>query len=97
MADDISALNAHLNDKPSQPISFRVGHNFQTHIYGVRSNFDDMAASPVSVEYLSTGANRQTAVADWSRGGILAFGADINVALWRPAVSFGAAPAGRGR
>ncbi|KAH8733500.1 WD40-repeat-containing domain protein [Ilyonectria robusta] len=44
-----------------------------------------MAASPVSVEYLSTGANRQTAVADWSRGGILAFGADINVALWRPA------------
>ncbi|KPM34674.1 Elongator complex protein 2 [Neonectria ditissima] len=45
-----------------------------------------MADSPVSVEYLSTGANRQTAVADWSRGGILAFGADINVALWRPAL-----------
>jgi hypothetical protein len=38
----------------------------------------------VSVEYLSAGANRQTAVADWSKGGVLAFGADTNVALWRP-------------
>jgi hypothetical protein len=38
----------------------------------------------VSLEYLSAGANRQTAVADWSKGGLLAFGADINVALWRP-------------
>ncbi|KAI5461298.1 WD40-repeat-containing domain protein [Mariannaea sp. PMI_226] len=46
-----------------------------------------MASSPVSVEYLSTGANRQTAVADWSSSGILAFGSDINVALWRPAAT----------
>ncbi|KAH6892230.1 WD40-repeat-containing domain protein [Thelonectria olida] len=44
-----------------------------------------MAGPPVSVEYLSTGANRQTAVADWSRGGTLAFGSDVNVALWKPA------------
>ncbi|KAJ4008653.1 Elongator subunit elp2 [Fusarium irregulare] len=43
-----------------------------------------MGSLPVSVEYLASGANRQTAVADWSRCGILAFGADINVALWRP-------------
>ncbi|CAM1508308.1 Fc.00g051560.m01.CDS01 [Cosmosporella sp. VM-42] len=43
-----------------------------------------MGSKPVSVEYLSSGANRQTAVADWGRGGVLAFGADINVALWRP-------------
>ncbi|KGQ04313.1 Elongator complex protein 2 [Beauveria bassiana D1-5] len=34
--------------------------------------------------YLSAGANRQTAVADWSRGGLLAFGADTNVAFWAP-------------
>ncbi|KAM0552898.1 hypothetical protein ACHAO7_004383 [Fusarium culmorum] len=43
-----------------------------------------MGSIPTSVEYLASGANRQTAVADWSRCGILAFGADINVALWRP-------------
>ncbi|RTE72320.1 hypothetical protein BHE90_013273 [Fusarium euwallaceae] len=45
-----------------------------------------MGSRPVSVEYLSSGANRQTAVADWSRSGILAFGADINVALWQPSL-----------
>lgn len=39
------------------------------------------------VEYLSTGANRHGAVADWSVDGVLAFGADANVALWKPEVS----------
>ncbi|ODA84096.1 hypothetical protein RJ55_02614 [Drechmeria coniospora] len=43
-----------------------------------------MSAKGVSVEYLTTGANRQTAAADWSRSGLLAFGADVNIALWRP-------------
>ncbi|OAA77656.1 RNA polymerase II Elongator subunit [Akanthomyces lecanii RCEF 1005] len=43
-----------------------------------------MGSENVSVEYLSAGANRQTAVADWSRGGLLAFGADTNVAFWAP-------------
>ncbi|KAF5974102.1 elongator complex 2 [Fusarium coicis] len=43
-----------------------------------------MGSGPVSIEYLASGANRQTAVADWSQCGILAFGADINIALWRP-------------
>ncbi|RDA83314.1 hypothetical protein CP532_6554 [Ophiocordyceps camponoti-leonardi (nom. inval.)] len=38
----------------------------------------------VSVEYLAVGANRHAAVADWSRNGLLAFGADVNIALWRP-------------
>ncbi|RDA95774.1 hypothetical protein CP533_5116 [Ophiocordyceps camponoti-saundersi (nom. inval.)] len=38
----------------------------------------------VSVEYLAIGANRHAAVADWGRDGLLAFGADVNVALWRP-------------
>ncbi|PHH68726.1 hypothetical protein CDD80_7285 [Ophiocordyceps camponoti-rufipedis] len=37
-----------------------------------------------SVEYLSIGANRHAAIADWSRSGLLAFGADVSVALWRP-------------
>ncbi|KND93441.1 Elongator complex protein 2, partial [Tolypocladium ophioglossoides CBS 100239] len=44
----------------------------------------DMSAEGVSAEYLAAGANRQTAVADWSQSGQLAFGADVNVALWRP-------------
>jgi elongator complex protein 2 len=48
---------------------------------------DAMNAQDVSVGYLAAGANRQTAVADWSRGGLLAFGADSNIALWRPTVS----------
>ena len=46
-----------------------------------------MSAKGASVEYLATGANRQTAVADWSRSGLLAFGAAVNVALWQPYVS----------
>ncbi|PHH79051.1 hypothetical protein CDD82_2700 [Ophiocordyceps australis] len=43
-----------------------------------------MSSTGVSVEYIATGANRQTAAADWSRSGVLAFGAQANVALWRP-------------
>ncbi|PHH79617.1 hypothetical protein CDD83_3848 [Cordyceps sp. RAO-2017] len=43
-----------------------------------------MSATAVSVEYLATGANRQTAVADWSEAGLLAFGAGVNVAIWQP-------------
>lgn len=45
-----------------------------------------MGLKPISTEYLSTGANRQTAVADWSSDGLVAFGADNNVALWEPTV-----------
>lgn len=40
----------------------------------------------VGIEYLSVGANRQTAVADWNQDGLVAFGADSNIALWRPDV-----------
>ncbi|KAG6252406.1 hypothetical protein E4U24_000445 [Claviceps purpurea] len=43
-----------------------------------------MGTKQVSAEYLSVGANRQTSVADWSANGLLAFGADVNIALWRP-------------
>ncbi|CAG9999724.1 unnamed protein product [Clonostachys byssicola] len=43
-----------------------------------------MGMKGISVEYLATGANRQTAVSDWGKRGIVAFGADINIALWRP-------------
>lgn len=46
-----------------------------------------MATWVPEVEYLSTGANRHGAVADWSVDGVLAFGADTNVALWKPEVS----------
>ncbi|OHE91080.1 WD repeat domain-containing protein [Colletotrichum orchidophilum] len=43
-----------------------------------------MVGALPSIEYISTGANRQTAVADWSPCGLLAFGADCNIALWAP-------------
>ncbi|KAI0874191.1 WD40-repeat-containing domain protein [Hypoxylon argillaceum] len=43
-----------------------------------------MAEESVEVQYLSVGANRHTAVADWSQDGLVAFGADSNIALWRP-------------
>ncbi|PSR83370.1 WD40-repeat-containing domain protein [Coniella lustricola] len=38
----------------------------------------------VGVEYLSVGANRQTAAGDWHADGTVAFGADLNVVLWKP-------------
>lgn len=41
----------------------------------------------VDVEYLSAGANRQTAAGDWNIDGTVAFGTDTNIALWRPNVS----------
>lgn len=36
--------------------------------------------------YYSIGANRQTAASDWAGcyGGVVAFGADVNLTLWRP-------------
>lgn len=36
--------------------------------------------------YYSIGANRQTAASDWADcyGGVVAFGADVNLTLWRP-------------
>ncbi|KAI0546848.1 WD40-repeat-containing domain protein [Xylaria curta] len=43
-----------------------------------------MDGQNIQVEYLSVGANRHTAVADWSQDGLIAFGADSNIALWRP-------------
>ncbi|KAK2794927.1 hypothetical protein FQN52_006806 [Onygenales sp. PD_12] len=41
--------------------------------------------APITTEYVSVGGNRHPAAADWdARSGILAFGADNNVALWDP-------------
>lgn len=40
------------------------------------------------LEYVAVGGNRQPAAADWnSVGGVLAYGADRNLALWKPLVS----------
>lgn len=42
----------------------------------------------VATEYISVGGNRHPAAADWDvESGVLAFGADNNVALWDPLVS----------
>lgn len=44
-------------------------------------------ASVVS-DYISVGGNRHPGAADWDvQTGVLAFGADNNVALWEPLVS----------
>ncbi|KAM0813593.1 putative Elongator complex protein 2 [Seiridium cardinale] len=43
-----------------------------------------MSEAKIGIEYLSVGANRHTAGADWSGFGLVAFGADSNIALWRP-------------
>lgn len=59
---------------------------FRLHVH---QNVAAMGTKQVSAEYLSVGANRQTSVADWSANGLLAFGADVNIALWRPTVSLG--------
>lgn len=47
---------------------------------------DVMADVDVDVGYLSAGGNRQTAAGDWNFDGTVAFGADTNIALWRPNV-----------
>ncbi|KAJ9361472.1 hypothetical protein DTO027B9_633 [Paecilomyces variotii] len=40
----------------------------------------------ITTEYISAGGNRHPAAADWdSQSGVLAFGADNNIALWNPA------------
>lgn len=42
----------------------------------------------VSTEYISVGGNRHPGAADWDvESGVLAYGADNNVALWEPLVS----------
>jgi elongator complex protein 2 len=40
------------------------------------------------LEYLSIGGNRHPAAADWTshHGGLVAFGAGNNIALWNPLV-----------
>ncbi|PBP17422.1 WD domain-containing protein [Diplocarpon rosae] len=38
----------------------------------------------ISIEHLAAGANRHPSAADWDGTGLLAFGADRNVALWQP-------------
>lgn len=45
------------------------------------------AMTSVSTEYISVGGNRHPGAADWDvHCGVLAYGADNNVALWEPLV-----------
>lgn len=42
----------------------------------------------ITTDYISAGGNRHPGAADWDvQTGVLAFGADNNVALWDPLVS----------
>ncbi|CAK7205960.1 Elongator subunit elp2 [Sporothrix eucalyptigena] len=43
----------------------------------------------MTATYLSAGANRQTAAADWADDGTLCYGAGRNLAVWRPADEVG--------
>lgn len=45
-----------------------------------------MAGPNVSTRYLSVGANRYAATADWGENGEVAFAANSNICLWSPAV-----------
>ncbi|TVY73321.1 Elongator complex protein [Lachnellula suecica] len=38
----------------------------------------------ITADYLAAGANRHPSAADWDESGLLAFGTDRNLALWRP-------------
>lgn len=41
----------------------------------------------ITTDYISAGGNRHPTAADWDvQSGVLAFGADNNVALWDPRV-----------
>ncbi|KAL2127295.1 hypothetical protein VTI74DRAFT_10952 [Chaetomium olivicolor] len=50
---------------------------------------ENMAELVVESRYLSAGANRYAAAADWGDNGLVAFGSDTNVCLWDPADSRG--------
>jgi hypothetical protein len=47
---------------------------------------DDWMMMQMGAAFLAAGANRHPSAADWDESGVLAFGADRNVALWRPQV-----------
>ncbi len=41
----------------------------------------------VKSNYIAAGANRHPAAADWDCvSGLIAFGADLNIAIWKPLV-----------
>ncbi|CCC10749.1 unnamed protein product [Sordaria macrospora k-hell] len=48
-----------------------------------------MTETAIDTRYLSAGANRYAAAADWGENGLVAFGADINVCLWNPSNTVG--------
>ena len=42
-----------------------------------------------SIEYIAAGGNRHPTAADWdAESGLLAYGADKNIAIWNPLVMF---------
>ncbi|KAH6641588.1 WD40-repeat-containing domain protein [Chaetomium tenue] len=45
---------------------------------------EHMVDGMIESRYLSAGANRYTAAADWAEDGLVAFGSDSNVCLWDP-------------
>ncbi|KAK4241458.1 Elongator complex protein 2 [Achaetomium macrosporum] len=50
---------------------------------------ESMSETTVESRYLSAGANRYAATADWGEAGLVAFGSNTNVCLWDPTGSRG--------
>lgn len=75
-----------LIDKPqSFRNSLRLSF-FSTHDTSTQPESTPMVG--VTTDYISVGGNRHPGAADWDvQTGVLAFGADNNVALWDPLVS----------
>ncbi|PKY06882.1 6PF2K-domain-containing protein [Aspergillus campestris IBT 28561] len=76
-----------LIDKPvctknHYPIPPRRNNLFVSCVHATNSS----SMVSITTDYISVGGNRHPAAADWDvRSGVLAFGADNNVALWDPA------------
>jgi hypothetical protein len=59
----------------------------KNHHTNLSSDRHDMDPATVTLDYISVGGNRHPAAADWDhRTGVLAFGADNNIAIWDPLV-----------
>ena len=80
-------MSSSICDNPSFYISVSTPRNTPK-IYSIGitpQKFKPMVS--ITSDYISVGGNRHPAAADWDvQSGVLAFGADNNVALWDPKV-----------
>lgn len=69
-----------------RPHSYQLRQVFFFAIADYNAELSRIMAS-VTTEYISAGGNRHPGAADWdAQTGVLAYGADNNIALWEPTV-----------